>query len=85
MRENFKIYKSINPPVIDLSKINVPVAMYMAEFDEIGDLQDNRVLKRKIGNMVKHFEVIKNEDHLSLMFSKNMTYFKDVMDLMKKY
>ena len=77
-------YWSSEPPEVNLGAIKVPVAMYMAEDDKIGDMIDNTKLKSKIRTVV-HFEMLKDEDHLSLTFSKDMTYFKKVINLMDQY
>jgi len=34
---------------------------------------------------VAHYRILENEDHLSLSFSKNMTYFAEVLAAMDGY
>ena len=67
-------YNTTYPKYIDIGKINVPVAMFMARDDKISDLEDNLDVKEKIKTVV-HFRVIENEDHLSFSMSNNLTYF----------
>jgi len=50
------------------------VALFVARHDQIGDVKDNENLAKRLSN-VKHFKIFENEDHLSMSFSKNMTYF----------
>lgn len=81
---NLAVYFSNDVPQIDLSKIKVPVALFIAEQDHIADVHDNKRLQKEIPNVVA-FEILKNEDHLSMAFSKDLTYFKKVMAVMDKY
>ena len=48
--------------------------MFVARDDKIGDVKDNEILAKRLSN-VKHFKIYDDEDHLSISFSKNMTYF----------
>lgn len=52
--------------------------MYVAKHDEIADLRDNLEVKARIPNVID-FTLLENEDHLSMSFSKNMTYFSEVI------
>jgi len=81
---NFKYYWSNSAPEIPLETICIPVAMFMASDDQIADIRDNEDLRKRIPKVV-HWEVLPDEDHLSLSFSKDMTYFRKVMAVMKGY
>ena len=81
---NYGIYLDNEPPVIDLSKIKVPVAMWVAGFDHIADVKDNQRLRKELPNVVD-YTFLPDEDHLSLTFSKNLTYFHETLRLMDKY
>ena len=62
----------------------MPTALIVAKEDQIGDARDNAQVLSLLPNVVFQ-KVYDNEDHLSLQFSKNMTYFKEVMPLIDKY
>lgn len=81
---NLGVYFSSEAPMIELSKIQVPVALFIAEQDHIADVHDNERLRKTLPNVVA-YEILKDEDHLSLAFSKNLTYFSKVMAVMSKY
>ena len=83
-RQNLLKYGQEHPPEIDISKIDVPTALIVAKEDQIGDARDNAQVLSLLPNVVFH-KVYDNEDHLSLQFSKNMTYFGEVMPLIDKY
>lgn len=62
-----------------MSLNQVPTAMFVARHDAIADLEDNLVVRDKLGDRCVHFEVLENEDHLSMSFSKDMSYFAEVI------
>ena len=72
--QNLLVYFDKNPPEIPIENIEIPIAMYIAEQDNIADLKDNKNVKSKLKNVVD-FRTYEDEDHLSMAFSKNMTYF----------
>lgn len=41
-------------------------------------------MQEELGSNIVAFEVV-DEDHLSMVFSKDMTYFKRVLDLMEEH
>ena len=82
---NQKVYKDRLPPKIPLDKISVPWAIYPASDDHIGDITDAKNLVNVIP-VVADYKVQENEDHLSLVMSKDMNYFRDhVIGIMDKY
>ena len=83
-RQNLLKYGQEHPPEIDISKIHVPTALIVAGEDQIGDARDNAEVLSLLPNVVFH-KVYDNEDHLSLQFSKNMTYFDEIMPLIDRY
>jgi len=48
-RGNLKQYGQKSPPVYDVTKINVPTALFMGEKDDLGDVKDNENLINQIG------------------------------------
>ena len=44
--ENMKKYGQKTPPNIDLGKIkNIPTALFIGNYDELGDVKDNEFIK----------------------------------------
>ena len=82
--DNRGFFSQDKPEQIDLTKISVPVGMFLAKQDFIANGIDNQWVRSQIPNVVK-YRTFENEDHLSLNFSKNMTYFFEVMALMDPY
>ena len=58
--------------------------MFVAKHDEIADYQDNLRVKAAIPNVVD-FQLLEDDDHLSMSFSKNMTYFSQVIKNLDHY
>ena len=78
---NYEKYNQSTPQTIDLSKITTPVALFLGEDDQIADRLDNELLRDQLPNVVE-FKVLENHDHLSVSFSKDMSYFEEVIQLM---
>ena len=81
---NNQIYGQDKAPVVPLENIKQPVMMVVASDDQIADASDNARLREILPNVVEYL-LVPDEDHLSLSFSKNMTYFEQVLATMKKY
>jgi lysosomal acid lipase/cholesteryl ester hydrolase len=64
---NLEKYGTPSPPEIDLSKITIPVGLFIGEQDQIADLEDNENLRKILPNVIA-FRVLPNQDHLSLSF-----------------
>jgi len=69
---------------IPLDHTSIPTAIFVARHDQLADVKDNQRLCKEINNCIK-FSILEDEDHQSVTFSKNMTYFEEVLDLMNKY
>mmetsp|Transcript_14212 Transcript_14212/g.22130 ORF Transcript_14212/g.22130 Transcript_14212/m.22130 type:complete len:201 (-) Transcript_14212:37-639(-) len=82
--KNLKLYGSAKPAEIDLKKSKVPTLLVAAGDDVIADYQDVKRLSGDINNLVD-MKFFPDEDHLSLSFSKNMTYFQEVMEVMGQF
>jgi len=70
---NFGLYGSVNPPEIDISTIDIPVAMYVGKFDTLATPLDNLENRPKIKNLIHYKEY--DLDHLAFILAANMTYF----------
>jgi pimeloyl-ACP methyl ester carboxylesterase len=82
--ENIKRYGQPTPPEIPIEGISdVPIAMFVAEKDTIVDVKDNRNMRKKLKTVVKYQEI--EFDHLSFLLADDMSYFADVLDIVKKH
>ncbi|CEO97289.1 Lipase [Plasmodiophora brassicae] len=63
--ENLVRYGKVTPPVYDLSKVNVPVAVFLGDQDTLGDIVDNDYLRREIRpDIVVDWQIINEYAHL---------------------
>lgn len=60
------------------------MALVVAKEDQIGDSRDNELVRKVLPNVVYH-KIFEDEDHLSLQFSSNMTYFDEILPILDKY
>lgn len=74
MRGNYDEYGSFSHPLNVLTNSNVPTAIFVSRNDYISTVEDGLNLNKLIKNSV-HFQILEDEDHSSVIFSKNMTYF----------
>ena len=61
--------------------------MFVGLQDSLGDDKDNRWLKNRLesaGSALVHYQEI-DAGHVSFMVGKDMTYFEDVLNLLKIY
>jgi len=79
--DNYKAYGSPSQPLNILTESNIPTAIFVARNDYISTVEDGLNLNKLIKNSV-HFQILEDEDHSSVIFSKNMTYFEDVIKVM---
>jgi len=78
------IYGTETPPDIALNNIKtVPIAMFVGAKDDLSDPKDAQWAKDQIKSVV-HYEEIENMDQGSFMMGKDMTYFDNVIDVIKK-
>ena len=68
-----KKYGQASPPVIDLSKIEVPIAMFVGKQDDLANPLDTRWARSQIPSTYHH-EEIGNFDHGSFTIGKDMSY-----------
>lgn len=77
-------YGKDSAPEINLQAISkVPIAMFVGTADELATVDDNRWAKPQLKTLVHYKEYPLG--HLSFMVAKDMSYFNDVMTLVKKY
>ena len=81
---NYNDYGQSSPPEIPLENLTIPTALYVARHDMIATVDDVINLNKILPNVVD-FQILENEDHLSLQFGSNMTYFHGILELMQKY
>ena len=64
---NYQKYGQSTPPEFDLTKITLPVGLFIGRNDFIADVQDNEDVRDILPN-VAEFRIFENEDHLSFSF-----------------
>lgn len=74
--------------MVDLSKITeVPVAMFVGTADDLGDTTDAEWAQENInsgGSALVHYQEFA-AGHASFLIGKDMSYFDEVMTLIRKY
>ena len=81
---NMGRYGTFEPPEIDISLIDVPIAMFIGKQDTLATPQDNLENKKKIQKNLIHYEVYDRLDHLAFILGRDMKYFKDVVSTLEK-
>ena len=77
-RENLERYGQEEAPFVDVKKIqDIPVALFVGEFDSLANVQGNRWLRDQLGSCVFYKEFQAN--HASFMTGKDMSYFEIVL------
>jgi len=72
--DNYEAYGTFGQPLISLTESNIPTAIFVSRNDYISTVEDGLSLNKLIKNSV-HFQILEEEDHSSVVFSKNMSYF----------
>ena len=81
----FNIGEKHQTDLIPLENINVPVALFVAQSDRIGDLIDAQNIKATISDHLVHYKEIPG-GHWTFVIGKDMSWFtEDVMQLLGKY
>lgn len=81
--ENMQHYGQDTAPELDISRINqVPIGMFVGMQDVAANYLDNRWVKSQIKSGV-HYQEIDNCDHGTFANGNDMSYFKDVLKLIK--
>lgn len=80
--KNKQLYNQATPPVIDLQNIKqVPIAMFVGTSDQLATVQDNEWAKTQLTKVLKFYKEY-SLGHLSFMIAKDMSYFKDVFNML---
>jgi pimeloyl-ACP methyl ester carboxylesterase len=67
-----------------LSKIEIPVGLFVGRHDYIADVEDNEKVRELLPNVAK-YRIFENEDHLSFSFQRDMSFFKEIIQFMDEY
>ena len=84
--ENMKHYNETTPPIYDITKVNVPTALYWAQNDYLADPTDVQFLRNNLPNMVDDFNV-EIYNHLDYVWANNTRgqLYDRMVTLMEKY
>ena len=84
--ENMKHYNQTSPPLYDISKISVPVALYYGQNDWLADVTDVDFLRKSLTNIVDDLN-IKTYNHADFIWGLNAkeTLYDRMIQLMQKY
>ena len=76
--ENMKRYGHAKPPVLPLyalKNLKVPVSLFVGEHDILSTIEDDKIIRDRLGDVSMHHYEEVNADHLSLLIGSDMTYF----------
>jgi lysosomal acid lipase/cholesteryl ester hydrolase len=84
--ENMKHYNQTTPPVYDITKVKVPVALYWAQNDYLADPTDVQFLRGNLPNIVDDFNIA-TYNHLDFVWAYNTKekFYDRMVALMEKY
>lgn len=86
---NKKLYGTSVPPLYDLSKISIDIAIFNGDVDDLSDPEDVEWLKDEShsGLPSQHlvFQKMYHLGHGSFMMGKEKTYITDLLKLLEKY
>lgn len=85
-KHNMKKYNKTTAPEYDISKVQVPVALYWAKQDWLADPTDVEYIRKKIPNIVDDFDCV-DYNHLDFLWAVNANkiLYERMMKLIKKY
>ncbi|XP_069836445.1 lysosomal acid lipase/cholesteryl ester hydrolase-like isoform X2 [Dendropsophus ebraccatus] len=83
---NMKHYNQSTPPLYDVTKMNVPTALWSGGNDWLADTLDVQLLTSKISNLVFH-EEIPQWQHLDFIWGIDapQRMYNKILELLKKY
>lgn len=82
---NIEKYGVRNPPEIDLKKIQgMKIAQFVGTVDKLATPEDNHWLKEQLGTNSIYYKEFKF-GHMAFMLAQDMSYFNDVLELIKTY
>ena len=82
---NMKNYNSTTPPHYDLSKVDVPVSLFVGTEDKLGDYIDNRRLRDELVNVPYKFYKEYSKGHITFVWGRDMSYLADVETEVLRY
>lgn len=82
---NMKYYNSTTPPKYDLSKVDVPVSLFVGTEDKLGDPIDARRLRDELINTPYKFYKEYTKGHVTFVWGKDMSYLAEVEQEVLKY
>ena len=75
-------YGALKPPLIHVHEIKVPIMVVVAEHDKIADPKDNLELHSTL-SLSLGYKKISGVDHVSLIQGSDMSYFEDIISVLK--
>ena len=81
---NTQHYNQKTAPLINLQNIKkVPIGMFVGTSDQLATVEDNRWAQTQISTIEFYKEYTLG--HMSFMIANDMSYFNDVMNMLKKH
>ncbi len=83
---NMQKYNQTTAPLYDVTKVNVPVALYWADKDWLADPNDVNYLRKNLPKLVDDYECV-GWNHLDFLWAKNTDtmLYNRMLALIKKY
>lgn len=84
--QNILRYNQSSPPLYDLTKMNVPTALYWAKNDWLADPIDVHFIRKNLPNIVDDYEIM-DWDHLDFLLAVNAKkcLYERILKLIEKY
>ncbi|XP_045772385.1 lipase 1-like [Maniola jurtina] len=85
---NIDVYNARTPPVYDLSKVTMKVALFAGENDQISTLKDVKLLRSRLPNVVEYKIVDhKRFNHIDAVWGRNVHkyLFPDILKVLETY
>ena len=82
---NMQHYNSTSPPSWDLSKVDVPVSLFVGTEDKLGDVIDNRRLRDELTGVPSKFYKEYPNGHVTFVWGKDMSYLQEMELQLRQY
>ncbi|KAM5237301.1 lipase member K [Ctenodactylus gundi] len=84
--QNMMHFHQITPPLYNVTKMEVPTAIWTGEQDVVADPKDIEILLPKIANLI-YYKVIPHYNHMDFYLGQDAPYeiYQDLIRLMKEY